>query len=111
MEEKTLLKRSSKGLKAQVIALAVMALLLALLTTWLTGILFSWTPNQGRVLKIALLWVFFCCNGWGFTSLKLWFDWNVKRYEIAKDALIIHAKAGRWGSRHKPFTATNLLFR
>jgi len=96
MEEKTLLKRISKGLKAQVIALAVMALLLALLTTWLTGILFSWTPNQGRVLKI-LIWVFFI-GGWGFSSLKLWFDWNVKRYEIAKDALIIHAKAGRWGT-------------
>ncbi len=96
MEEKTLLKRSSKGLKAQIIAFAVLALLLAIFTTWITNILFSWTPNQGKIL-IALIWISFVAI-WGFTSLKLWTDWNVKRYEIAKDALIIHAKAGRWGS-------------
>ncbi len=96
MEEKTILKRSSKGLKAQVIALGVASLLLAILTTWLTGLLFSWTPNQGRTL-ITLIWIFFI-GGWGFTALKLWMDWNVKRYEIAKDAFIVHAKAGRWGA-------------
>ena len=96
MEEKTLLKRSSKGLKAQVIALGIAALLLAILTTLLTSILFSWTPNQGRIL-ITIIWIFFI-GGWGFTALKLWMDWNVKRYEIAKDAFIVHAKAGRWGT-------------
>ncbi len=96
MEEKTLLKRSSKGLKVQIIALGVAALLLAIITTWLTSILFSWTPNQGRLL-ITLIWIFFI-GGWSFTALKLWMDWNVKRYEIAKDAFIVHAKAGKWGS-------------
>lgn len=96
MEEKTILKRSSKGLQVQIIALGVVSLLLAVFTTWLTSILFSWTPNQGRVL-IALIWILFI-GAWGFSALKLWKDWSIKRYEIAKDALIVHAKAGKWGS-------------
>lgn len=96
MEQKTLLKRSSKGLKVQIISLGVAALLLALLATWLLSVVFSITPFQGTTLKI-ITWVVFI-GGWAITATRMWMDWNVKRYEIAQDAFIVHAKAGRWGT-------------
>ena len=96
MEQTTILKRSPKGLQVQVITLGVAALLLALFGTWASAKLFGWAPNQGFGLKV-FIWIVLLA-GWGITSIKLWFDWNVKRYEIAKDALIIHAKAGNWGT-------------
>lgn len=96
MEEKVLLKRSSKGLQAQVIISGVATLLIALLATWLIAKLFGWTPNEGGILK-TLTWVILI-GAWAFSSLKLWSDWRIKRYEIAKDALVVHAKAGKWGS-------------
>lgn len=95
MEQKTLLKRSSKGLQVQVLTLGIMALVLSLLATWLLGVLFSVTPFQGTLLKIAV-WIVLV-GGWAITSIKMWTDWSVKRYEIAQDAFIVHAKAGRWG--------------
>lgn len=96
MEEKVLLKRSSKGLQAQIIMSGIATLLIALLATWLIAKLFGWTPNEGTFLK-TITWVFLV-GAWVITSLRLWATWRIKRYEIAKDALIVHAKAGKWGS-------------
>ena len=83
-------------MQVQVITLGVAAFVLAIFGTWATAKLFGWAPNQGFGLKV-LIWIMLLL-GWGVTSVKLWFDWNVKRYEIAKDALIIHSKAGNWGT-------------
>lgn len=96
MENTALLKRSPKGLQAQIILSGIVAFLGALFITWLTGKLFSWTPNQGHILKV-ITWVVLI-GGWAVTALKLWADWSIIRYEIAKDALIVHAKAGKFGT-------------
>jgi hypothetical protein len=56
----------------------------------------GWTQNDGFGLKV-LAWVVIAIF-WGITSLMLWFEWNIKRYEVTSDSLIIHTKAGRWGS-------------
>jgi hypothetical protein len=96
MEDKVLIKRSSKGLKAQIIISGVATILIALAATWLIAKLFGWTPNEGTILK-TLTWVFLV-GAWIVTSLRLWASWRIKRYEVAKDALIVHAKAGKWGS-------------
>lgn len=96
MEEKILLKRSSDGLRIQIIGLGILALLLALLGSWLVGKLFGWTSNDGSILKI-IIWVVII-GAWLLTSLELWLDWSIKRYEIANEALIVHARAGRWGT-------------
>jgi hypothetical protein len=96
MEEKVLIKRSSKGLQAQLILSGIATILIALLATWLITKLFGWTPNEGTFLK-TLTWVFLL-GAWVITALRLWSTWRIKRYEVAKDALIVHAKAGKWGS-------------
>jgi hypothetical protein len=96
MEQKAVLKRSPKGLQAQIITSGILALLLALVSNWVLDKLFGWTPNEGGIIKTIALVVII--GGWAITSLKLWLDWKVKLYEITKDALIVHAKAGKWGS-------------
>lgn len=107
MEEKVLLKRSSKGLQAQIISSAIAAVLIALLATWLIGKLFGWTPNEGTGLKV-LTWVVLV-GAWAVMSLKLWFAWNIKRYEIAKDALIVHAKAGKFGTSQTVYRYESII--
>jgi membrane protein YdbS with pleckstrin-like domain len=96
MEDKVLLKRSPKGLQSQIVLTGIAAVVIALLATWLIGKLFGWTPNEGTWLKSAT-WILLLLT-WAFMSVKLWFAWNIKRYEIAKDALIVHAKAGKLGT-------------
>lgn len=96
MDEKYLLKRSSKGLWIQILSGGLLAFLGGLVATWALNGIFSWTPNQGRIV-VGVTWVIFFAV-WAVTSLKLWLDWNIKRYEIAEDALIIHAKAGSFGT-------------
>lgn len=96
MEEKVLLKRSSKGLWTQIILSGLLMCALALFVTWLVSIILNWAPNQGKTTALVT-WVLLLA-AWAIGSLKLWFDWNFKRYEIAADALIVHAKAGSWGS-------------
>ena len=96
MEERVLIKRSPKGLRAQIITSGIVIVIGALFASWLTGKLFGWAPNEGQTIKI-FIWVFLI-GAWIISSLKLWADWNVKRYEIGKDSLIVHAKAGKWGS-------------
>jgi membrane protein YdbS with pleckstrin-like domain len=107
MEDKILLKRSSKGLQAQIIATGIAAVLIALLATWLISKLFGWTPNEGSFLK-ALTWIILI-GAWAVMSLKLWFEWNIKRYEIAKDALIVHAKAGKFGTSQTVYRYESII--
>ncbi|MGB4758725.1 MAG: PH domain-containing protein [Candidatus Saccharimonadales bacterium] len=95
MDEKTLLKRSPRGLQAQVISSAVVTLLIGFLSSWLLNKLLGWTDGGGTTAK-AITWLILIVM-WAGASLKLWYDWKVKRYEIARDALIVHAKAGKLG--------------
>lgn len=94
--ETTLLKRSSDGLWAQIITGGILALLLALASTFVLNFLFGWTPNQGQVFKV-LAW-FMIVGGWAITSLKQWGSWKGNRYEIGPEAIKVYFKAGMWGS-------------
>lgn len=107
MEDKVLIRRSSKGLQAQIILTGITAVLIALLATWLIGKLFGWTPNEGTWLKSAT-WILLLLT-WAFMSVKLWFAWNIKRYEIAKDALIVHAKAGKFGTSQTVYRYESII--
>lgn len=95
MEQPTLIKRSAKGLEVQVVAIGVAAVGSALLATWLLARLFALTSSSG-VLTIVIVWLVFI-GAWALGTAKLWFNWQVKRYEIGKDALIVHSKAGKFG--------------
>ncbi len=107
MEDKVLLKRSPKGLQAQIIMSGVATLLIALLATWLIAKLFGWTPNEGTFLK-TITWVFLV-GAWAITSLRLWATWRIKRYEIAKDALVVHAKAGKFGTSQTVYRYESII--
>ncbi len=96
MENTTLIRRSSHGMQVQMLLSAVVAIIVGLIATWFFELILGWTTGGGALAEkfawvaIALLWI--------FSSLKLWFDWKAKRYEISPDSLIVHAKAGRLGS-------------
>lgn len=96
MEERVLLKRSPRGLEAQIGISAVVTLVICIFAVWLFGKLFHWTESGGWRLQaltcVVLLFI------WAGASLKLWYDWKIKRYEIGRDALIVHAKAGKLGT-------------
>ena len=94
--DKTLLVRSKKGLHTQVIVSGILALILVIFAYWIIGKLFSWTPGDGQFLQTLSL--VFILGSWAISSLKLWSDWNIKKYEITDEAFIVHAKAGKWGS-------------
>ena len=96
MEETTTLRRSSSGLRAQIITTGVLALILALFSDWVLSKLFGWTPNEGG-LFVTIAWIVII-GGWAITALRMWFSWKAKRYEINKDAIIVYASAGKWGS-------------
>lgn len=96
MEQPVLIRRSPKGLWAQITTIGVLALLLFIFISWLISLLFGWTASQGAGLK-SLTFIFFL-GAWLVTSFKLWGDWKIKRYEITPDSIIVHAKAGQWGS-------------
>ena len=95
MDEPILIKRSPKGLQVQVITVTIVAVVSAVLVTVLLAKLFAMTPMDGLLTKF-LTWMVFIII-WAIGVGKLWFDWQIKRYEIGKDALIIHAKAGKFG--------------
>ena len=96
MEHKELLKRSSKGLWTQIISSGIGAFLLGVLITWLSSVVFKFADNGGKYIAIVT-WVVLL-GGWSIGAIKLWLDWNIKRYEVAEDALILHTKAGKFGT-------------
>ena len=83
-------------MQVQMLLSAVVAIIIGLIASWFFEILLGWTTGGGALAEkftwaaIALLWI--------VSSLKLWFDWKAKRYEISPDALIVHAKAGGFGT-------------
>lgn len=107
MEEKITIRRSSKGLKAQIITSGIITLLLCLLSSWLLGKLMGWSASEGSGLKL-LAWVVLV-GGWVVTSLKLWSAWKIKRYEVTPDAIIVHAKAGQWGSTQTHYRYESII--
>lgn len=91
-----LLKRSARGLEAQIGISAVVTLLICILAVWLFGRLFHWTESGGwRLQALTCIVLLFL---WIFAAFRLWYTWKVKRYEIGRDALIVHAKAGKFGT-------------
>jgi len=96
MEEKELIRRSPLGLRMQIIVGGITAFFIAILVTWLVGFILGWTSSGGATTK-RIVWIGLAL-AWAVGSLKLWFDWKMKRYEITKDSLIVHAKAGKMGS-------------
>ena len=90
------LKRNPRGLQVQIVLSGVAALLLGALATWLIQKLLRWTPGGGSLLE-GLAWIFIL-GAWAIASLKLWFDWHLKRYEVTPDALIVYAKVGGLGT-------------
>lgn len=107
MEEKVLIKRSPYGLYVQIVLIGVFALFIGLLATWLFRMLLGWTEGGGARL-IAWTWLLFLIVG-AIASLKLWFDWRVKRYEVGPEMLIVHAKAGRFGSRSTVYRYESII--
>lgn len=94
--KKATLKRSKTGLEIQIIATGFLAILLCVFSFLAFSFLLGWTPNEGFWVKATAVIVILV--GWAVSSLKLYLDWNAKRYEITDDAFIVHGKAGRWGS-------------
>lgn len=94
--EITPIKRSPIGLQAQIIVGLLLVGTIGVLASWLFLTILDWTPNDGKLLVI-ITWAVLLL-GWVGGSVFLWFDWRFKRYEIAKDALIVHARLGIWGS-------------
>jgi len=95
MEDKTVLRRNPRGLQVQVVLSGIFAILLGGLASWLIAHLLHWAPDA-RALLDGLVWIFIL-GAWAIASLKLWFDWRVKRYEVTPDALLVTAKAGGMG--------------
>ena len=95
MEQPTLIRRSAKGLQVKIVAIGIVAFLSALLASWLLTKLFAMSSSDGLFTKL-LVWLLFI-GAWALGAAKLWFNWQVKRYEIGKDALIVHSKAGKFG--------------
>lgn len=93
--ETTLLRRSSAGLKAQIISAGIAAVIFALLASWLVEVIFRSQSTQQSIQ--ALLWLVFIA-GWGIRSLLSWFSWRANHYEISPDAIIVQTKAGSWGT-------------
>ncbi len=89
------LRRNPIGMQIQIIVSGVVALLLAMALTWMFSRLFHWTSAGGATISrlsiaaILLLWL--------FGSLVLYIKWRVNRYEIGDDAILVHAKAGKFG--------------
>lgn len=96
MDEVHELKRNSLGLQIQIALTALLLIILGLFVTWLASKLFSWTSSGGARIE-AIIWIVLAI-AWIVGSLKKWFDWRVKRYEIGDDTIIVHAKAGAFGS-------------
>lgn len=96
MEQKELIRRSPVGLRMQIIIGGITALFIALLATWILDFILGWTSSGGATTK-RIVWIGLLL-AWSIGSVKLWFDWKKKRYEITKDSLIVHAKAGKMGS-------------
>lgn len=94
--QRILLKRSKFSVNIQIIVSGILAILLVIVAIYLLGVLFGWTPNEGRIVKAVVSMVIIV--GWIVSSLKLWLNWNSKKYEITKDAFIVHGKSGKWGS-------------
>lgn len=107
MEERTLLKRSSKGLQVQLITIGVATLFLGLLTTWLINRILGPTQFSGLYLKLGA-WVVFIL-GWAYGSFNLWYLWKIKRYEIGPHALIVHAKAGKMGMEQAVYRYESII--
>lgn len=90
------LKRNSLGLQLKIISSALLLIILGLAVTWLSSKIFSWTNSGGARIE-AIIWIVLAI-AWAIGSLKLWLDWRVKRYEVGNDTIIVHAKAGAFGS-------------
>lgn len=50
----------------------------------------------------------FAC-AWLVGAGKLWLDWHAKRYEIGKDTLIIHSKAGKFGKSQAVYRYESII--
>jgi hypothetical protein len=96
MQDTQHIQRSSQGLVAQVLTTGVLALLILIFGTLFFSAVFGWTPTEGK-LSILLLWIFIV-GGWSIAALKLWFSWRAQFYEIGTESLIVHVKAGMWGT-------------
>lgn len=107
MEEKTLLNRSPAGLQVQIITIGIVAIVVAVLSIWLISKLFSVVEGSGFALKIMVVLLF--AVAWLLGSTKLWFDWHIKRYEIAADALIVYAKAGKLGKSQTVYRYESMI--
>lgn len=83
-------------MQAQILLMGVGALLVVLLGVWLLEKLLSKSTGGGAGAEMFL--VGFVLVAWILASLKLWFDWRVKRYEIGPNDLVVHTKAGWFGS-------------
>lgn len=96
MEHVTELKRNPLGLQIQIILSAVLMIVIGLIASWLFAKLLGWTSRGGSTAE-TLTWIILALV-WVVGSLKVWFDWRVKRYEVSADSLIVHARLGAFGS-------------
>ena len=107
MDTITELKRNSLGLQVQIILSALLLLVLGLVTTWMVARLFGWTSGGGATLQ-TVIWIVLAIF-WAGGSLKLWFNWRVKRYEIGADTIIVHAKLGTFGSSQTVYRYESII--
>jgi membrane protein YdbS with pleckstrin-like domain len=105
--QKEVLKRSQKGLKAQIISIAVVAVILLIFSAFIFSKLFGWTPAEGKI-AISLSWILII-GGWVVATVRLWLNWNNKKYEITEDAFIVHGKAGNFGKSQAIYRYESIL--
>lgn len=107
MEDVELIRRSPRGLQIQIALTALISIVVGLLGSWLISILFGWTSGGGSLASL-IMWIVlgFC---WAISTFKLWFDWQIKRYEISPEALIVHAKIGQFGSSQSMYRYESII--
>lgn len=106
-EELAPIKRSPRGLQAQLALSAVTLMIIGLIITAILGRIFSWTTGGGATL-IGICWLVLLL-AWVVGACKLWFDWKARHYEIGEDTLVFHAKAGGWGSAETVYRYESII--
>lgn len=89
------IKRSPQGLRATIVSTGVVALVLAVLCSWLIGILLNSAPSIELLFKV-LIWLGFLVV-WAGQSAYLWHQWDKMRYDIGPEAITINNKTGLFG--------------
>jgi len=89
------IRRSPLELEANLVLVAVCAVLLGLLGSWLIEQATGWTTHDGRILRYVVMSLLLFT--WGLASLKLWLNWRKYRYEYTDVALIVRSRVPMFG--------------